>query len=201
MGTHRAGHEGVFVLHLPQLDMVPVGWWDGTDAAAALENLAFAVDREGTADRADAGFGVMVPSRSRPSCRPRQPPSQEVRRVRVPSSSTVSLVAAVRTRCVAAALDRDEPGACGCARRGAIEVIVGAGEQAFSADVGGCLVLAGSEPARLRRVVGAVRPDTLIQVLGDLHQRVVHRYGGDQRPRLCLVDVRAIGAVHRHVVP
>ncbi|MEU4513224.1 2'-5' RNA ligase family protein [Nonomuraea wenchangensis] len=43
-----------------QLDMVPMGWRDGMDAAAALEDLAAAAGREVKADRADAGSGVMV---------------------------------------------------------------------------------------------------------------------------------------------
>ncbi|TMR97293.1 2'-5' RNA ligase family protein [Nonomuraea basaltis] len=43
-----------------QLDMVPMGWRDGMDAAAALEDLAAAAGREVKADRADAGTGVMV---------------------------------------------------------------------------------------------------------------------------------------------
>ncbi|MEU6712930.1 2'-5' RNA ligase family protein [Nonomuraea sp. NPDC046802] len=43
-----------------QLDMVPMGWRDGMDAAAALEDLALAAGGEVKADRADAGSGVMV---------------------------------------------------------------------------------------------------------------------------------------------
>ncbi|MGA4995820.1 2'-5' RNA ligase family protein [Nonomuraea bangladeshensis] len=43
-----------------QLDMVPMGWRDGMDAASALEDLAAAAGREVKADRADAGSGVMV---------------------------------------------------------------------------------------------------------------------------------------------
>ncbi|WP_433513726.1 2'-5' RNA ligase family protein [Nonomuraea sp. CA-143628] len=43
-----------------RLGMVPMGWRDGMDAAATLEDLAFAVGREVKADRADAGSGVMV---------------------------------------------------------------------------------------------------------------------------------------------
>ncbi|MEV0996891.1 2'-5' RNA ligase family protein [Nonomuraea sp. NPDC050202] len=42
------------------LDVVPMGWRDGMDAAAALEDLAAAAGREVKADRADAGSGVMV---------------------------------------------------------------------------------------------------------------------------------------------
>ncbi|MEU4231075.1 2'-5' RNA ligase family protein [Nonomuraea sp. NPDC026600] len=43
-----------------QLDLVPMGWQLGMDAAVALEDLAAASGREVKADRADAGTGVMV---------------------------------------------------------------------------------------------------------------------------------------------